>query len=170
MFCAVGAIGLLGLDRLILSPLMNLWKERAERIEQVESRLANGNALISQERAYRRKWREMQRDSLGAASSEAESKVIKAVDAWADESRLGFTGLKPSWRELDSELGRLLECRASGFGDLRNVARFLYELEADSLPLRIEDLELISRDERGERLNLSVRFTGLQLSEGEETE
>ena len=40
----------------------------------------------------------------------------------------------------------------------------MYELEKDSLALKVEELGVTARDAGGQQLALDIRFTGLQLS------
>jgi hypothetical protein len=58
----------------------------------------------------------------------------------------------------------VLDCQVNGSGDILSLARFLYELEKDPLALRIEDLEITARDDNGQQLTLSARFSGLKLN------
>jgi hypothetical protein len=94
----------------------------------------------------------------------AEDQVLKSVGRWARDSRLSVTSLKPRWLRDEDDF-RKLEFRAAAEGNMESIARFVYELERDPLPLKIEDIEIAARDERGDRLSLGVRFSGLVLME-----
>jgi len=57
-----------------------------------------------------------------------------------------------------------LECRADGFGSIEAVSRFLYEIEKDNLPLRVESVEITARDNNGQQLALALQVSGLLLT------
>ena len=56
-----------------------------------------------------------------------------------------------------------LECRADAFGSIQAVTRFLYEVEKDSLALRVEAVEITARDNDGQQLTIGLQVSGLQL-------
>jgi hypothetical protein len=162
LLVAILSIGLLAADRLIFNPLLRAWDARSARITELQESIVRGEALLQRERALRKSWRVMQKDSMSEEDSVAENLILKAVDEWAQTSRISFTSIKPTWRDHDQGY-RTLECRAGAFGTLEQVARFLYELETDPMAVRVEQLEVASRDENGGQLGLSLTFTGLSL-------
>ncbi len=50
------------------------------------------------------------------------------------------------------------------FGNLGALTRFLYNVEADPLALRLDVVELTARDDRGEQLTLGLQVSGLILN------
>ena len=46
---------------------------------------------------------------------------------------------------------------------MREAVEFVHAIESDELPLKIEQLELASREKTGKLVSVSVHFTGLQL-------
>jgi hypothetical protein len=159
---ALSAVVILAGDRLVFSPLIRLWKARANQIAELVKDLNQAELLLEREKAIRERWEQMRRQTLPANPSVAENQVLKAVDRWAQESRIGFSSLKPQWRQSGEDY-LTLECRADAQGDLRVVTRFLYELERDPLPLKVEDVDISTRDPQGQQLSLGVRFTALLL-------
>lgn len=164
LFCLGALVG----DRLVLTPMLEAWENRAQRIVQLRSDLAKGETLLRREREIRRRWREMQRDALPADISLAEGMVLKAVDRWVTESGVTLQSLKPQWRQFE-EPYQTLECRAVAQGGIEAIARFLHELEGDPLSLRVEDLEIAARDGEGRLLIAAITFGGIQFKpeEGE---
>jgi hypothetical protein len=49
-------------------------------------------------------------------------------------------------------------------GSLATITRFLYEVERSALPLRVDSIELTSRDEFGQKLTLGLLVSGLRLT------
>jgi len=166
VLAAVLCLALLLGDRLVLSPLISLWQKHDARIVQLKASLDKGRSLLAREEVLRESWWDMNRKGLRGEVSEAENEVFQAVSRWVEKSRLGMTSLTPRWSQSEEDF-RVLEFRATAQGTLSSVARFLYELESDPLPLKVEEVDLTARGERGETLSLSVRFSGLMPREGE---
>jgi hypothetical protein len=140
---------------------VQLWNDRATRIEKLEKDVGRGTMLVGREVALAQRWREMQ--SLGRSRETAvtENEVLSAVNRWALAGTLGVTSLKPRW--VDEDHCRKFEIQVSGSGSLGAISRFLYELESDPQPLKIEDVEIGARDNQGQVLTCDVRFTRLVL-------
>lgn len=167
---AFGAIGLFALfvaDRLVLSPLARAWKDRTERIADLTQDLSRGTLLLDREQVIRNRWAAMKSDSLPSNLSVAETAIYKSAERWAQESRVTFNGITPQRRRTDSEYPTL-EYRLDAAGDIDLITNFLFEMEKDPLPLKIEDLEIAARDSAGQMLSLGVRFSGLILPEEEQ--
>lgn len=159
---AIAAVGLLIADKLILTPLAGLWRERSDRITELETKIRLGRILVERQESIQGRWNEMNAQSLPPDLPVAENEVLKAVNRWAETSGISFTSIKPQWREMEGGY-RTLQCRASAFGSMDRVARFLYELETDPLAVHLEEVEISARDEKGAQLGLDLRFTGVVL-------
>jgi hypothetical protein len=159
---AVGIVAVLAADRLVLSPLARGWKARSERIATLKESVSRGQALLDRAATMERRWEGMQEHDLSAEISAAENEVLKSVASWARDSRITFTSMIPQWKN-NEEGYWTMECRASAIGDLRAVTRFLFALETDPLAVRLEECEVGSRDEKGQQMTLTVRFSALRL-------
>jgi hypothetical protein len=159
-------IGLLGLDKLIVSPLLTRWKEGEERIDKLNTQINRGHDLLDRQQSIQDRWKEILHKNLSDDVSVAENDVFKAVARWTRDSRTAYSSLTPQWQNHDQnheQPYKTLEMRASLAGDQHSLCRFLYELEVDPLPIRLEDCELSARDDKGRQLDLNVRFTALRL-------
>jgi len=163
MIVAGSAMALLALDRLILTPLGHVWSERSQRITELSKDISQGKQLLERENTIRDRWSNMASNTLPVNLSMAESKVLRSVDHWTQDSGISFTSIKPQWKQNADDYVTL-ECRADAFGDMSSLTRFLYDLEREPLALRVEDVEISSRDNDGQQLSLGVRFTGLVLT------
>ncbi len=164
---ALAAVGILAGDQLILGPLSNLWSERSARITTLSQSIERGQTLLDRETTITRRWSEMQRDALEKDASKAEDAVLKAANQWSNDSGITFTSFKPQWIEYDDSY-QTYDCRASATGDLESIARFVFDLETASLAIRAEEIEVTSRDDSGDNLNLAIRFSGLQFKQSEQ--
>jgi Tfp pilus assembly protein PilO len=162
---ALLVIVLLAGDKFVLSPLTKAYNARKATIASLTTRLANGRLLLERENAIRNRWEMIQTNSLPADISTAENMVLTSVDRWAQASRISFTSIKPQWKQFDEEFVTL-DCRADASGNMQSVARFLYELESDPMPIKVEEIEITSRNADGQPLSLGVRFSAFMLTGG----
>lgn len=149
-------------DRWIFTPLVKGWDARSARIEQLRKSVDQGNALLRDEPAIREKWNQIRTNTLSLEPSIAENQVLKAFDAWSRESGVSISGLRPQWKRIDED-ATTLECRADVSGTLSALTRFLYEAERDPLGIKLESLELTTRDANGSQFTLALQTSGLQL-------
>ncbi len=150
-------------DSFILTPLTGLWKSRSERIVELRKQLTKGQMLIEREDTIRKRWSDMKEHAFTSEVAEAEDRILKSASRWAQTSGLGLSSLKPRVTQ-ESEEFKKAEFSASGQGSIDSVARFLYELERDDLPLKVEQVQISAHDKTGKELALEVRFSGLLLA------
>jgi len=164
LIAAVTAVVVLFGDRFLLGPFLNAWDKRSNRIEELQEQVSRGRALMDREASIRKKWGQMWEGGIPIAKAVSVNQVLESVDRWARDSGISFTSIKPTWRANDD--GHMtLECRANGFGDLEEIARFIHSLESDPMALKVDTLELTQRDERGSSLGMNLNFSGLMLPE-----
>jgi hypothetical protein len=162
MLAVAVCLGALAGDRFVVSPLYAFWNERASAIAGLEESLAKSSLLVGRLDDMAGYWSEMRARSLPPAESRAENEVLSSVTRWAQDSRLEITSLKPKWVH-GGTASNTLDIRAAGQGSMEAIALFLYRLESDWLPLRVESLEVAARDDSGSLLTFGLTFTGLQL-------
>jgi Tfp pilus assembly protein PilO len=158
---AVAVVALFALDKIVISPLTAAWRERSKSVSELRNRVANGRSLVGRERSLRNHWAEMQTNALPANRSLAEQKVLDSFNRWAQDSRLTITSVSPQWR--DQEDYSTLQCRVEGSGNLERVTQFLHKMEKDPMALRLETVELSSRDTEGQQISLAMQVSGLVL-------
>ncbi|MDA1274614.1 MAG: hypothetical protein O2960_11270 [Verrucomicrobia bacterium] len=162
-YAMLGMFGLWAADSMIFTPLGRAWKGRSDRIASLTKSRNNGMLLIDRERPIRDYWQSIRTNALPSDESVSEGIVMKSAARWQDESGIGFRSRKPQWKKQDDDYGTI-EFRVDATGDIDNVAKFIYALEADSLPVKVESLEITSRDSEGRELMIGVRFSGLLLT------
>ena len=156
-------LGVFVADRVVFEPLARAWTARAGRLAGLRQAVANGTRLLQRETSLRARWRQMRTNTLPNNPSLAEQQLLKAVDAWALESRVSISGITPHWKH-DADDYLTLDCQVDAGGDLGALTRFLYAVEESPLAIRLESVELTARDNAGEELALSVRLSGLALT------
>ena len=163
LILAAAVVGVFIADRLVFTPLTNAWTARSERITDLRNRVTKGESLLKLGQDYRARWSQMRTNTLPNTPSLAEQQLLKAVNGWAQESRITLTSESPQpKRDADDYL--TLQCRVEATGSLDAVARFLYAIEHDPLAVRIDTVELSARDTTGQQLNLGLQLSGLVLN------
>jgi hypothetical protein len=157
---------LLAGDRLMLTPLVRTWKVRSARITEYRQSINRGELLLERRETLQERWLAASQAVLPADGAQAENRILDAVNDWSGVARIEITSFKPHWVD-DDELGPRLEIQLSGSGDLKAISRFLYPIETDSLPFRMERVELHSSDDRGRGLTIEIRCSGLSALEKE---
>lgn len=150
-------------DRLVVGPLMKSWQARSDRIVALNKDLAKGRQLLERRDSVRSRWQEMQTNALPTVVSEAEGRVLEALDRWSRTASVNINSVKPQWRQTEDGY-MTFECRVDASGSLSTVTRFLYEVERDPLALRVEAVELAARDNNASELNVGLQVSGLVLN------
>jgi hypothetical protein len=161
ILAATGAALLIG-DKLVLTPLTAGWQARSKQIAELTKQVNQGSLLVSRDSVIRNRWDQMRNGTLPDEVSAAENEVLQAFERWSQESRISISSIKPQWKRAGDDF-MTLECRADAFGSIQAVTRFLYEVEKDPLALRVEAVEITSRDNDGQQLAVGLQVSGLQL-------
>ncbi len=159
---AVTAFALLIGDKIIFTPLVKSWKARSETISELRRQVTKGESLVAREQVVRDRWAQMQREMLPTETSLAEQQVLKAFDSWAQRSGVSVNSITPQWKR-DSDDYMTLECRVDAAGDLETLSQFIYNVEKDTMALKLESVELSARDNNGQQLTLGLQVSGVAL-------
>ncbi len=165
LLLVIAAAGLvvMACDSLVLTPLSRLWKERAARIVDLKKSIAHGSSIVEREQNLRSRWESMKEHALGSDLSVAENEMVKAFDRWSQESRVTINSRKSqSKRGGDDYL--TLEYRVDAVGSMESLTHFFYEIERDSMALKVESLEITTRDSQARQMSIALLVSGLILS------
>lgn len=160
---AILGVALLAGDKLLFQPMVKTWKDRNAAIAKLEKQVLDGTTLLEREANLRERWESMRKGTLPSDASAAEQQLLKAFDKWSRDARISVSSIKPQWKRVSTDDYSLLECRVDASGSLSALTRFLYDIEKDEMALKIESLEITSRDDRGQQLGLGLLVTGLRL-------
>lgn len=147
----------------IIEPLGGWWSARQKQISELREKVTDGRKMVSRESAIRSHWADMQANALPANTSLAEQKFLTAVDEWSRSSGADVTSLMPQWKNESTNYMTLV-CRVEAAGDLGALSKFLYNLEKGPLALRLDAVEISSRDKEGQQLTMSAEINGLALA------
>ena len=164
MIFAGVCLGLFAGNFIIYEPLMKNWEARSEKIQKLRKDVEENQRLLAQKDRILDRWERMKTNALPMDKSLAESKVLNAVDSWEQASSIKIERRQPQWKE-DQDY-TTLELNIDASGDMTSITRFLYNLERDlpKLALRIENMDIMSRDNNGQQLSLGLQLTGLVLN------
>jgi Tfp pilus assembly protein PilO len=160
---AIAVVVLFAGDKLLFSPLVQKWKDRRLAVAELRKQITQAGLLLQREEGIRRRWNEMRINTLPSDTSLAEQQLLRAFDQWAQESRISVTSIAPQWKR-DSDDYMLLECHVDAFGNLGAVSRFIYNIDRDPMALRLENVEISSRDNEGQQITLGLQISGLVLN------
>lgn len=163
----ITVVALFAGDKLIYSPLVNLWRARTKEIKELHGQIRRGSATIQNEQAIHGKWGQMRTNTLPSNQSEALEKISKAFRDWAEESGASLNGVTPQWKN-DSDEYKTVVCRVDATGTLWMLSRFIYDIEKDPLGLKLESVDFSSRDNTGQQLTLALQVSGLVLNSQEQ--
>jgi hypothetical protein len=170
---AILAVGFFVADKLVFTPLTLSWKARSERIAKLKDQVRDGESTLKQEQTLQRRWDTLRTNSLAwetlqtkpqaAVKPEAESQMLKAFERWSQEGGVSVSSIRPQWKESEDDY-RTLVCRADVAGSLPAITRFLFEIERDRLGVKVDSMELSSRNTEGSQLALVIQVSGLLLN------
>lgn len=160
---AIALVALYVADKLVFTPLTNSWKARSSRIAELKEQVRDGTETLKRDTALRQQWDRMRTNTLASAKPEAESQMLKAFERWSQEGGVSVSSIRPQWKEAEEDY-KTLECRADVGGSLSAIARFLYQVERDPLGVKVDSLELTTRNTEGSQLALVIQVSGLLLN------
>ena len=164
MIVAGAAVLLLVLDSLVFTPLTKAWQTRTTEIAKLQKNVIEGRGLIANAERTKARWAEMQAQALPKDPAKAEQDLVTAFDRWGRANNVELGSIKPQWKRGTTNKFSQLECRVDATGSLATLSRFLYEVEKSPLALRVDSVELTSRDENGQKLTLGLLVSGLRLT------
>jgi Tfp pilus assembly protein PilO len=163
LIAAVAVVALFASDRLILGPMARAWKSRSQTVASLRSRISEGASLIRREQAVRARWEQMRTNALPNDPSRAQEQLLKALEAWSQESGVSLNAVTPQWKDQASEYQTLV-CRVDASGTLWTLSRFLHDIEKDPMALKVEAVDISTRDNTGRQLTLGLQVSGLVLT------
>jgi len=155
-------IGVLALDRLVLTPMLDRRKELQDQTLAASADHDRAEGLLKNRPQLSKRWNGMLTGGLKSDASSAVSQVLHRVELWASESGLAFAGLKPERTEKYQQF-QIMTFRANGTGNLSAIGKFLWHFETADIPIRVTDLQLTSRKEGTDDLSIQFGISTIYL-------
>ena len=164
MIAAGAVVGLLVLDRVVFTPLQNTWEAHSKDITRLQTLVNDGKVTQQRASLTTRRWQEMRANALPKDTAQAEQDVLTAFDRWRSANNMElFQSQRPQWKRGATDKYSLMEFRLDATGTITALSKFIYELEHSPLALRVDSMELSSRDGTGSKLSLALVVSGLRL-------
>jgi hypothetical protein len=164
MITAGAVVALFILDRIALTPLKNTWVAHSEDITRLQTLVTNGRNTIARAAQIQRRWADMEANALPKDSTQAEQELLTVFERWRSANNIELSSIRPQWKRGLTDKYSLLEWRVDATGTIPTLSRFIYEIERSPLALRVDSVELTSRDDSGSRLTLGLVVSGLRLT------
>lgn len=155
-------LGALVLDQLVVEPGIKKWNDLHTRLDKVERDLLQPRQVLEREAAVRSAWKNLE----GRLTRDALENVLHLVDhleGLASAAGLAFQKMDPA-KHVDargdfSEVSYDMQFRCP----IRNLNRFLYEIDASSELLKVRRLNVSARGS-GPALDVDLQVSTLELA------
>jgi len=164
LIAALVAGGLLLLNYVVITPLTNSWNARQDRIQDLKNTIATGHTLQQNAKAIEDEWNRMYTNTLPVNPTLAESQLFKAFQNWAQSSQVNLVSQKPQPKDSEDPAYFNEEWHADVTGSLKPIFDFLICVEGSPMGLKVDSVELSTRDDRGSQLALGLTVSGLILN------
>ena len=108
---AGAALGLLLLNYLVISPVIDSWQSRTRQIKDLRDKLASGVMLIRRQDVVEGEWDRMRTNALDSNPAAAEKQLFIAFDHWVSQSGVTEGSFRPQIQETDDGYSTV-DCRA----------------------------------------------------------
>jgi hypothetical protein len=156
------ALGLLLLNYVVISPMIDSWQSRTKQIKDLKDKIASGTSLIRRQEYVEGDWNRMRTNALDSNPATAEKQLFTAFDHWVSQSGVTEGSFRPQVQDTDDGYSTI-DCRADVSGDMETIVHFFKNMEKDPLGVKIESFELTSRDDNGRQMTLGLNLSGLVL-------
>ena len=163
LILTIAVVALYASDLLLFEPLGKWWTARSHTIVTLRNEVKEGKFMLLREAGIHSQWGEMSAKTLPDNTSLAEQQVLKAFDNWSQESGATVTGITPQWKNDETNY-MTLNCRVEASGDLGTLSRFVYDIEQNTMALKLDSVEFSTHDSAGQQLTLGLQLSGLALT------
>jgi len=161
------AIGLLVLDKIVTPPLTKLWDDHSKRIVSLQTQVKEAETLRRSKESLRSRWVQIQSSALTNDTTLAEQQLFTGLNRWSQMSGIRIDNIVPQWKPGGDLSYKTLECSVDASGGIDRLSEFLYQLETDPMALKVQSMEMTSKDSNGSVIGLNVRISGLVLTQQE---
>ncbi|MFC1494455.1 hypothetical protein ACFL6W_04165 [Thermodesulfobacteriota bacterium] len=158
------------LDRYALTPFMEINERIQVEKQGLVTEIQQASRVFKQRKRIRNQWQEMVKGGLGSDASNTESKVLHVIREWSSGYGLTISSIKPDRNGGEGEILKEIIFNIACKGTMDAISRFLIALENSSLPVRITEFQLGSRETDGMDMSLQLRLSAVYLAEGVNTD
>ncbi len=150
----------------IVSPLLDARAATAVAKASYAGQAQEGRLLMAQRGRSADALAQMKRSNLKTDPAEAEAQVLHAMRKWAEDAGLG-RGQVQTVRIAGKGRFSEIEFQTSYSGTMRGIMQLLWQIESADLPIRVVKLQIGSRKEGQDDLNLELRLSTIYAPPGQ---
>jgi hypothetical protein len=158
VFSTGAVLALLALDRLAYTPLMERRAVVGTDLQAATVDLERAQNLSDNAPRMRRRWNDMVKAGLTPDTTENQSRALRALYDWSQDSGISLISLQPERVEEVPKHKELLQTRLrlSGTGSMSSVGKFLYRVQTAEIPLRVTHVDVTARPEGTDDLTINL--------------
>lgn len=163
-YIAIGmgaVLGLLALDRFVYTPWVDSRQDLATKIQAAQQKFHEDTSLLHRNVEAQRTWKTMLANGLTSDTSAAQEQIVKNIREWAQAAGLVPIAIKPDHANSDNKSYLKVTVRFTATGSTASIGRMLYRTENSKLPLRVNEVQITSRREGTDDLQLMMTVTSL---------
>ena len=167
-FLAIGVaaiVGVFALDRLVVGPLSDQWKDLNQKVEAAEKQKEKALKTFKADKQMKKRWAQLAGATLKTDASDADSPLLHNVREWGQDAGLEMSSVKPERAEKEKGFDRLTY-RVTAAGGMRQLSQFLYEIESSNVPVRVTDVTINSRKDGTDDLSLVLGLSTIYHAPG----
>lgn len=160
----VAAVGILGLDRMVLDPLVSESSLLNTQLSDCQERLDRAARLFKNCKRKSGDWSRMQTGGLRRKdAAEAESLILNRIRDWAQDAGMSLASVKPE-RTAEEKSFQKITFRATGTGNMSQISRFLGRIKDSDVPVRVGELQITARKEGTDDLSVQLGISTIYLA------
>ena len=152
-------------DRYLWTPVMEARRDVILERQNLITEMQRAERIFKQRNRVKDDWNEMKNGGLYSDASATESGVLNAIGSWAQDSGLTLSSIKPEHEKGEGEMKEIIFNLACS-GNMNSVSQFLWQVEESTLPLKIMEFQLGSREEDGREMSLQLKLSALYIVGG----
>jgi hypothetical protein len=164
LIIVAACIGLWVVQYVLIMPVYHAWTGRQDKIHDLRTKIATGHITLASGPNIESQWNRMRTNTLSVNPTAAESQLYTNFQKWATASLVSLAGQKPEKKDSDDPAYSNEEWHADVTGSMAQIFAFLYSVESSPLGLRVDSVDLSSRDDAGQQLALGLTVSGLILN------
>ena len=163
-YIAIGmgaVLGLLALDRFVYTPWDDSRQELATKIQTARDKYHEDAQLLARNQEAQKTWKTMLDNGLTGDTSAAQEQIVKNIREWSQAAGMVPIAIKPDHATSDNKNYQKVTVRFTATGSTASIGRMLYRTENSKLPLRVSEVQITSRREGTDDLQLMMTVTSL---------
>jgi len=150
-------------DQFVVSPYLTAYESRSDEAANVEQKLQAARVLVNNQTLIEHQWSQLRNTGLHLNESALRLKTQRGLIEWSAAAGVNITTLV-SGRTVEEPPFKQLQFVVTGDGSLPAVVALLESIYASPFPLTVHHMDLTSRDDAGQRVNVRLTVSTLCLT------